>query len=153
MLRTLWFVAALALVGFAPSQARAEPPAIVVANPGEYARSFTERMSGGIVALREEYQAVLRSATVPPQVDAALTPYERIASGRRALVARVVEDMVLADSIRTIYGYYYYGDNAWLFVRMDFVRTGDSAWAVSGLTFHSEWAGVVTPSTPGFSRQ
>jgi len=147
------FLFALAALGLllAPSTATAQSPPVTMANPSQYAADVANLMSRrGVAPLREIYNLMF-GATLPANIEAALIAYERAIDGNTAVIGRVVETTTLADSFRSIYMYHYFGNNAWIFTRLDFVRISETEWALSTTAFSSEWSGVVSTTTPGFS--
>jgi hypothetical protein len=150
--RHFLFVVALALTAFAGSvDAHAEAP-IVTDNPRTFANDLAGRMQQGVGALRETYAVLFAGAALAPQLDAALIVYERGAAGKSATVHAIADDVALSNVFRSIYLYHYYGENMWMFTRVDFARIADNQWAVTSLSFSSEWSQVVSTTTPGFRR-
>lgn len=139
---------AFAVAGLWGPVASAQP--IVTPDPARYASELSNNMAvGGVAPLRELFGEMQRGAALPPDVEAALLPYERAVTQRRAVIGHVIDDVMLSDVYRALYLYHYYGENFWLFTRLDFVRIGDE-WALSGAAFGSDWSKVALISTPGF---
>jgi len=144
------FVCALA----APSRAAAQlvDPPITMRDPAVYAQTFSDAMAlGGVRPIREAFLQLLGpGAQMPADVDAGLRVYENPDMIKPALMSRVVEDVVLADTFRVIYLYNYYGGNYWIFTRLEFVRISTDEWTLSRLAFADRWAHVVLQTTPSF---
>lgn len=121
------------------------------ADPRLFVSDISDRMSRtGMAPLRRAYEQLFNSNALPTDIESALLAFEREIGEHPAEVHRVVEDVVLADTLRSIYTYHYYGRQAWLFVRYDFVRVGNSDWAVSAISMSSQWGYVSRTTTPGF---
>ena len=43
------------------------------------------------------------------------------------------------------YAYAYLGNNAFLFIRIDFFRTGESEWALANFSFNSDYRQMIAP--------
>jgi len=146
-MRHFMAIVAFAIAAASASLASAQP--IVTADPGRYAAELSNNMAvGGIAPLRALFTEMYPTG-LPTNVEAALITFERAITVRRAIEARVIEDVTLADSFRTIYLYHYYGSTYWVFTRVDFVRIGDE-WALSGASFGSDWTMVAMVTTPDF---
>jgi hypothetical protein len=65
-------------------------------------------------------------------------------------VSRVIDDVVLSDMVRSIYLYHYFGENNWVYTRLDFGGIGDGRWALTGVCFADRWSNIVVATTPGF---
>ncbi|HYD86954.1 MAG TPA: hypothetical protein VEA80_05740 [Vitreimonas sp.] len=125
---------------------------VVVADPARHVTELSNNMSvAGVAPLRALYSQMYSGAALPSNVEAALLTYERAITSPRALESRIIEDITLSDAYRAIFLYHYYGSNAWIFIRLDFVRIGPEEWTVSAATFGSEWTRVAIPVTPGFT--
>lgn len=148
-MRILFALAAVA-VWLLASTASAQP--IVTPDPGRYATELSNNMSvGGIAPLRALYVDMFDARSLPTNIEAALITYERAITNNRAVVARVVEDISLEDTYRSVYLYHYFGSTNWMFTRLDFVRIDPSGdWALSSATFGSEWSSVAMSATSGF---
>lgn len=152
-MRALLFAIAMmaALLG---AQARAQnPPAVVTDNPARYAQGFADAMAlSGIRSLRETYVILYGpfGGALPTNIESTLLVYERAIGSATAQISRVIEDVTLGEATRTIYIYHYFGDNLWLFTRLDFYFLGDARWALGSLAFADQWASIVSATTPGF---
>jgi hypothetical protein len=151
-MRTLLLALATLVVLGTPSAALAQSPPVTTADPAQYMRDVSALMSRtGISTLRDIYVTMFQTSALPASVEGALVTYERLVAGRQAVLGRIVEDTQLSDTFRSIYTYHYFGDNAWLFTRFDFVRISDTEWALSAAVFSSEWSNVAALATPGFT--
>jgi len=103
----------------------------------------------GVRPIREAFEALV-GGTIPADAEAGIVTYEQAITQLPARVSRVIEDVTLADSVRIIYLYHYYGDNSWIFTRLEFISIGDGRWAFNRLAFADRWATVVVATTPGF---
>lgn len=152
-MRALLFAIAMmaALLG---AQARAQnPPAVVTENPAGYAQGFADTMTlSGIRSLRETYVILYGpfGGTLPTNIESTLLVYERAIGSATAQISRVIEDITLGEATRTIYIYHYFGNNLWLFTRLDFYFMGDGRWALGSLAFADQWASIVSATTPSF---
>ena len=147
-MRKLIAAAAFACAALSASLAAARP--IVTADPARYVGELADNMAvGGVAPLRAMYVEMYRGAALPTNIEAALLTYERAITERRAVLGRVIEDVALSDTYRAIYTYHYYGENLWLFTRVDFVRIGEE-WALSAAAFGSDWSAVAMTTTPSF---
>lgn len=144
-----WFV----LLAFAmmATPARADDPPVVTTNPALYAQTFADSMAmSGVRPIRDVFQALM-GGPLPPDVEPGLITYERAITQMPARVSRVIEDVTLAgDVTRMIYLYHYFGDNSWIFTRLEFVFLGDGRWALNRVAFADRWAAIVVATTPGF---
>lgn len=131
------------------SLAAAQP--VVMSDPGRYASDLSSTMSvAGIAPLRAMYSQMYSGAALPSNIEAALLTYERGVTSNRALESRVIEDVSVGDAYRAIFLYHYYGSNAWIFIRLDFVRISPDEWTLSAASFGSEWTTVAIATTPSF---
>jgi hypothetical protein len=153
MMLKLWF-GALALVAVLFCAApRASAATVVTDNPALYAQGLADGMAlTGMRALREAYRDLVgdESGAVPANIESSLLVYERAIGSRTAIVSRVVDDVVLSNTLRTIYIYHYFGESAWVFTRIDFHSIGEGRWAVAALSFADQWRNVAIQTTPGF---
>jgi hypothetical protein len=149
-MRVALTIIALALLHLAVPAASAQP--VVTNNPRAYMETLSNAMGvSGMTPLRSVYEEVGNGAPLNPTVEAALLVYERGLPSTQAVVSRVSEDIMLSDTLRSIYLYHYYGENYWVHTRVDFVRiSGDGMWAVAYVGFASEWNSIVINATPGF---
>lgn len=151
-MRALLLTLVLLGAAIAPGAALAQSPPITTENPGQFTRDVSALMSRtGVGALRDIYVRLFASSALPANVEGALVTYERAIGGQSAVLGRVVEDTTLANTFRSVYTYHYYGSNAWLFTRFDFVKISDSEWALSAVAFSSEWSSVAVQTTPSFT--
>lgn len=147
-MKRLIALAAFAVAALSAPIASAQP--VVTPDPARFVGELSNNMAvGGVAPLRALYVEMYRSAALPTNIEAALLTYERAIAQPRAVIGRVIDDVTLSDSYRAIYTYHYYGENYWLFTRIDFVRIGDE-WALSAAAFGSEWSTVALSTTPGF---
>jgi hypothetical protein len=132
-------VAALAAPAVA-QQANGATAVVTMADPAAYAQQIANRMNtDGVSALRpaltelyaNSIHVPVANAQLPPQWEAQFTTLQTLIAGRHAAITQKLSDVVLADTLRSIYYYHYYGDNVWVFTRFDFVRVGNGRWAVS----------------------
>lgn len=133
------------------SQAKAAP--VTTDNPAAHAQGLADGMAlTGIRALREAYRELLggETGTVPANVETSLLVYERAIGSRTAIVSRIVEDVTLSGTLRMIYIYHYYGENVWVYTRIDFHSMGEGRWVVAALSFADQWTNVAILTTPGF---
>jgi len=146
-MRILFCLAAL----FALQAADAFAQPIVTRDPRAYMETLADAMGvSGMAPLRSLYVEINRGAPLNTNVEAALLSYERGLPSQQAAIARVAEDVMLADTLRSIYLYHYFGENYWVFTRVDFVRIADADWAVAYVAFSSEWNSITISTTPGF---
>jgi hypothetical protein len=132
------------------SPARADDPPIVTTDPAQYAQTFADSMAiAGVRPIREAFETLL-GGPVAQESEAGLVTYERAITQLPARVSRVVEDVTLSGTVRTIYLYHYYGDNSWIFTRLEFIFIGEGRWTLNRLAFADRWANVVVATTPGF---
>lgn len=144
-------IVALTSLQSAFAQPTDDPP-IVVRDPASFVATLAFQMdSQGAEPLRATFLQLF-GGSLGPQFEAQLVVYERAIGTRRAIVSRRIEDVTLSDAVRSIYHYHYYGQNLWIFTRVDFVRIDNERWAVSSLAFNSDWATIYSPSTPSFTR-
>lgn len=129
---------------------------ISMSDPDAYARQLADRMtSEGVEALRApltelyayQVHVPVASAQLPPQWQAQFTTMQTVIAGRRASVSREISDVTLADTLRSIHYYHYFGDNVWIFTRLDFVRVANGRWALSYLLWGGDASVVgISPS-------
>jgi hypothetical protein len=146
------FVVVLMCV-LAPDLARAEDPPITIADPASYVATVARQMqTEGMQPLRATFAQIASdsSGRLSPEIDANIVVYERAIEHRPARLYRLLDDVTLADTVRHIYYYHYFGANAWLFTRFEFVRISDQRWALSGISFTSDWRTIALVTTPGF---
>lgn len=144
-------VAISALFIWMPTCALAQLPPIVTPNPVAYVEDVSTVMSRtGVRPLRDIYMQIY-TGSLPANVEGSLVTYERAIGDKQSILSRVVEVTSLADTFTSVYTYNYYGANAWIFTRFDFVRISDSEWALSAVAFSSEWSYVAVQTTPGFA--
>lgn len=147
------FIIIMLVCGLAPGFARAEDPPITVADPGSYVATVARQMqTEGMQPLRATFAQIASdsSGRLSPEIEANIVVYERAIEHRPARLYRLLDDVTLADTVRHIYYYHYFGGNAWLFTRFEFVRISDQRWALSGLSFTSDWRTIALVTTPGF---
>lgn len=148
-MRFLAYLAVFFAVLTAP--ARADDPPVVTSNPTVYAQTFADSMAlAGVRPIREAFEALV-GGPVPQESEAGLVTYEQAITALPARVSRVIEDVSLGGgTVRMIYLYHYFGDNTWIFTRLEFVSIGDGRWSLNRLAFADRWANVVVATTPGF---
>jgi hypothetical protein len=152
MRAVLYALAAFAAMTLAPFRADAAPD-VVTDNPAAYAAAMADAMVlTGMRPLREAFRELLapNGEALPANIETTLLTYERAVGQSTAHVSRVIEDVVLADTVRSIYLYHYFGGNNWVFTRLDFSAIGEGRWALTGLTFADRWSNIVLATTPGF---
>lgn len=139
-----------AMMVAALGSARAQTTA-VTENPAAYAQGIADAMAlSGVRPLRQLYEEMLSSPTLPADLESGLMVYERAIGQKAAEVSRVIEDIVLSDVLRVIYLYHYFGDNSWVYTRLEFHAVGDGRWAVARVSFADQWSNVVLTTTPSF---
>ncbi|HRE44234.1 MAG TPA: hypothetical protein PKY87_09710 [Terricaulis sp.] len=143
-------IALMAALGAALSAtaAFAQSPAdtlITVDNPATYSQRLADEIArDGVIAtapiLTRIYalQAGVADIQLNPQQLAQFTTIQQMIAGRRATVVQQLADIALADTLRSIYYYHYFGRNVWIYTRLDFVRVGETQWALSALLWNSD---------------
>ena len=146
------FIAALAALICAATSARAQDAAFTTTDPAVYAQAFSDAMTlSGVRPIRETFTRMLAGGgTLTADLEAALQPYEAANLQTPARIARVIDDVMLSDVLRTVYLYHYFGGNGWIFTRLEFVRISETEWSLSRLAFSDRWAAVALSTTPGF---
>ena len=132
---------------------------ITTPDPGAYSQQLADRIAtDGVAALRPvltqlyaiQVHVPAASAQLPPQYEAQFTTMQSVIAGRHATINRKLDDVTLADTLRSIFYYDYFGDNVWIFTRFDFVRVGDNRWAVSLVLWGGDESVVGIAPAPGF---
>lgn len=123
---------------------------IVTTDPAAYVQDLDGRIAEhGMAAIRDVSTAMF--GEIPPQFSALMLAYEGYVGHAPAQSWQVVDDITLANRVRSIYSLHIYSSHQLLFTRADFVRVDNSNWSMTGVSFGSSWAQIVTPTTPGFS--
>jgi hypothetical protein len=145
------------LTAVASAQAQSAVQAIITTpDPAIYSQQLADRMATeGVSALRpvltqlyaNQVRVPVASVQLPPQYEAQFTTMQGLIAGRHASLERKLDDVVTANTLRSIYYYHYYGDNIWIFTRFDFVRVADDRWAVSLVLWGGDQSVVgISPS-------
>lgn len=150
-MRSIVFALVTLACTWIPRDALAQSPPVVTSNPLQYVQDVSALMSrAGVGPIRDIYAQIYPSA-LPPNIEGTLITYERAIAGKQSRLSRVIDVASLADTFSSIYTYQYYGENLWLFTRFDFVRISETEWALSAVSFSSEWSFVALQTSPGFT--
>ncbi|PZO52373.1 MAG: hypothetical protein DCF16_09610 [Alphaproteobacteria bacterium] len=142
-----------------PSAAQTSPNTITTDDPAAYSQQLADRVTtDGVAALRpvltQIYSIQVRvpngSVQLPPQVEAQFSTMQGLIAGRRAVVVQKLDDVTLANTLRSIYYYYYFGDNLWVFTRFDFARVADGQWALSYLVWSGDQNAIGISPRPDY---
>lgn len=130
-----------------PSAAQTVQNTITTDDPAAYSQQLADRITtDGVAALRpvlaQIYSIQVRvpngAVQLPPQAEAQFATMQGLIAGRHAVVAQKLDDVTLANTLRSIYYYHYYGENLWVFTRFDFARVGNNQWALSYLLWSAD---------------
>lgn len=152
-MRRMMFAVAMVMALFGARAHAQNPPAVVTENPASYTQGFADAMAlQGIRSLRETYVTLYTpfGGVVPTNIESTLMVYERAIGSGTAQISRIVEDVTLGEALRIIYAYHYFGNNLWLFTRLEFYFLGDGRWALGSLAFADQWDAIASPTTPSF---
>lgn len=140
LLILVWALLVAPLALSSPSAAQIAQNTITTDDPATYSQQLADRVTtDGVAALRPalaqiysiQVQVPNGSVQLPPQVEAQFTTMQGLIAGRHAVVAQKLDDITLANTLRSIYYYHYFGGNLWVFTRFDFARIADGQWALS----------------------
>lgn len=136
---------AITLVFFAVAPNVSAQPALQLQktdNPRAYLKTLLDDVAENGAAPLQEFLTKL--GINPAQNDALVAALSLgFQSGEPATV-KIIEEIDNAGILRQVYGYSHFGHNAWMFWRLDFVKTDDE-WTVSGFQFNSEYSAVLAP--------
>ncbi|HWA01767.1 MAG TPA: hypothetical protein VG841_15775 [Caulobacterales bacterium] len=86
---------------------------------------------------------------IPPETSVPLAQMAQILGTRDADQITKLDDVSLANTLRSIYYFHNFGDTR-LFTRYDFTRES-SGWTLTAVSFATSWRDVALPVTPGWT--
>lgn len=143
-------IALLAAIGaalLAPAAFAQNPEAslIPVDNPATYSQRLADEIArdgvNATMPILSRIYAVyagVEEIQLNPQQLAQFATAQQMIAGRRAQVVQQLADIALADTIRSIYYYHYFGGNVWIYTRLDFARVGETQWALLALMWNAD---------------
>lgn len=138
-------IIAMLLTGFMASCAEAQSNLRLTKtdNPSEYVEAVLDDIElEGMSAVRQVFEEM---GLNNPQSDAAISTYELSQSEADKRWTNLIGVVETGEVLKQYYGYAYLGGNGWIFIRIDFLRAGETDWVLSAFTFNSEYQALIMP--------
>ena len=111
-------------------------------NPEGYVEEFLDDLvTDGIPPFRDFFTAL---GNTSPQLEATLAIVAKRDARQGKRHGKLIETVTANDALKQIYAFGFFGDNNWLFMRIDFVWIGNE-WAISNYNFNSDYEAVIGP--------
>lgn len=145
LLRTTVFALVLGATYFyggGQSTAQANLNLIKTDAPDQFMNSvLTDIKADGMSSIRTLFQEM---GLLNPQTESMIGLFEGMEGESDARWMKNMGHTQNQGVLQQHYAYAYLGNNAFLFIRVDFFRTSDSEWALVNFTFNSDYRQLIT---------
>ena len=139
----LSFSAAVLLLFPGHSLAQSNLNLVTTSDPDGYVSNLLRDIeTDGMSSMRDVFEGM---GLNNPQNEAAISVYESHESPSQKRWTETIGVVASGNSLKQYYAYAFIGGNAWIFIRIDFCRSGETEWLLSNFVFNSEYASIIAP--------
>jgi hypothetical protein len=112
--------------------------------PEQYVDSvLIDIKTDGMSSIRSRFQEM---GFLNPQNETMIALFESMEADSEARWTKNMGYARNKEVMEQHYAYAYLGNNAFLFIRIDFFRTGEHEWAVANFSFNSDYRQMIAPN-------